>query len=103
MAAELGGRLLLRYLTPAQVGSFTNGSDREHYVTPTPYAPDEAIRWLALPGVTVPREHALVLDPASIDVILGPRKVRWGGGIEYILPDGFPKAALHFAWEVVVA
>ena len=103
VAKHLGGRLLLRYLAPAQVGEFTGGSRKLHYVTPTPYTPTEAIGWLALPAPSVPREYALVLKPEAIDEILGPRVVRWGGGIEYLLPNGFRQSALHFGWEVRIS
>lgn len=103
VSEHLGGRLLLRYLTPVQVGTMTGGTSDVQYVTPTPYAPDEAISWLALPAPTVPRQHALVLKPEVVDVILGPRVVRWGGGIEYLLPNGFPRTALHFAWEIRIS
>jgi hypothetical protein len=103
VAGHLGGRLLLRYVTPAQLGEFTGGSSKRHHVTPTPYAPKEAINWLALPAPGVPREHALVLKPEAIDDILGPRIVRWGGGIEYVLPNGFSHSALHFDWEVRIS
>jgi hypothetical protein len=103
VAEHLGGRLLLRYVVPAQVGAFTAGDGAVHYVTPTPYSPEEAISWLALPAPGVPREHALVLKPEEIDLIRGPRIVRWGGGLEYILPHGFSRDALHFPWEVRIS
>lgn len=103
VAQHLGDRLLLRYIVPAQIGAFTSGDPGSHYVTPTPYAPADAIIWLALPAPGIPREHALVLRPELIDLILGPRTVRWGGGIEYILPRGFPQAALHFPWEIRIS
>lgn len=45
VAAELGGRYLLRYLTRKQYGQFTSGSASLQFVTPTPYSPTEAISW----------------------------------------------------------
>jgi hypothetical protein len=95
VAQELGGRLLVRYLVPAQTAEFTNGStDRDHWVTPTAIASENVVSWLALYAPRVKREHALILDPAKIEIIRGPAWIRFGQGIEYYLPTGFPKAAV---------
>ena len=95
VARELGGRVLLRYLLEEQVDSFTSGSiGRKHWLTPTPYAPSETICWLALWVPNRPRRHVMLLDPARIDAIKGPRWIRFGRGIEYFLPTGFPEQAL---------
>jgi len=104
VADELGGRYLLRYMLPHQVGKFTNGSNNRQYVTPTAYSPEETISWLALPAPILPRPYALILDPAKMPhaKILGPRWVRLGMGIEYILPDGFPPQAIVGSWEILV-
>jgi len=101
---ELGGRYLLRYLLPHQVGLFTTGSTHRQYVTPTAYAPGETIYWLALPAPRQPRTYVLVLDPRKMPntEILGPRWVRLGTGIEYILPGGFPSGAVVGGWEIRV-
>ena len=87
IAAELAGRLLMRFLTTAQVGTLTNGSTRQTYVTPTPYTSEEAVFWLNLPDPLLPRTHVLFLDPATIPLIIGPMWVAWNRGIQYILPD----------------
>jgi hypothetical protein len=102
VATELSGRYLLRYLLPHQVGQYAAGSGDQHWVTPTPYAPEETVSWLALPAPRDPRTYVMVLHPAQIPVICGPRWVRFGGGIEYYLPNGFPPAALAFSWELEV-
>jgi hypothetical protein len=95
VALELGGRLLVRYLVDSQVNEFLNGSeDRDHWVTPTPIAPENAVAWLALFAPLLARRHALVLNPEEIDVIRGPAWIRGGQGIEYYLPNGFPQAAV---------
>jgi hypothetical protein len=99
---ELGGRFLLRYVVPAQLAVFGSGSRGVHWVTPTPYQPEETISWLALPALSEPRRHALILDPREIEVICGPRWVRLGCGIEYILPHGFPERALVLPWPIEV-
>ncbi len=92
---EIGRRGLLRYLRNDQKGSLTGGSNRLQYVTPTPYTPEEASRWLALMWPWVLRRYVLVLDPRKIDrPIRGPRVISGGFGIEYILPKGFPAAAI---------
>jgi hypothetical protein len=102
VAQELGGRYLLRYVLPDQVGQFTDGSGNPHHVTPTPYAPRDTVAYLALPRPAAPRLYVMLLDPGRIPVIMGPRWIRLGKGIEYILPSGFPKEALVFGWEVEV-
>lgn len=99
---ELGGRYLLRYLLSHQVGLYRNGSNERQYATPTPYAPEETISWLALPAPERPRPFVLILDPSKIVEVLGPRWVRLGKGIEYILPLGFPREAIVFGWELEV-
>lgn len=108
VAHELGGRYLLRYLLPQQVGLFIQGSIAKHYVTPTPYAPEETIAYLALPHPTQPHPYVLVLDPAQIVHIWGPQWIRGGMGIQYILPNGFPQEAIVVpgtpgaAWEIQI-
>ncbi len=108
VADEIGGRYLLRYLLPHQVGTYTVGSGATHYVTPTPYAPEETVPFLALPRPTVPRPYALVLDPRQVDYIWGPQWVRGAPGIQYVLLQGFPARAIVVpgtpgaAWEIQV-
>jgi len=101
VAIELGGRFLLRYLLRKRYWQFTGGSSQLQFVTPTPYSPSEAVTWLALPNPTL-REFVLFLDPSQISVICGPRRVRLGGGLEYILPQGFPASARLVGWPVPV-
>jgi hypothetical protein len=112
VAQELAGRFLLRYVLRKQVGAFTAGTRDKTHATPTPLAPEETVRWLALPAVPRPRRYVLLIDPARLPdgyKILGPRWVRLGGGIEYILPDGYPREAIvtigtepDGQWELVV-
>lgn len=109
VARELRGRMLLRYLTARQVGTFRSGSQEAYYTTPTPYASDEVAAWLVVPRPQVLREHVLILDPARVDVIRGPQWVAMGRGIQYILPAGFPPEAIVVPgvrdgdWEVKVS
>jgi hypothetical protein len=99
---ELGGRFLLRYLLPSQTRVFLEDVARKHWVTPTPYSPEETISRLALPAPTQPREYVLILDPREIEEVRGPRHVLFGSGIEYILPRGFRKEALVLPWPLEV-
>ena len=101
VAAELGGRRLLRYLTRSQYGQFAAGAPKLEYVTPTPYSPTEALSWLALPTATR-RSFVLILDPKEILEMRGPKRVRLGGGLEYVLPKGFPASALVLPWPIPV-
>lgn len=94
LVTELGGRLLLRYLLPEQVGELTRGTARPQCVTPTPYAPGETISWLGLPPASGPRTWVLLLDSHYLDDVRGPRWIQFGGGIEYVLPHGFSAEAV---------
>lgn len=100
VAQELRGRLLLRYVLPSQVGMFGQGSRLEHWATPTPLAAEDVVSWLDLPSPSQPRTHVMLLDPAKIEAIQGPKWVRHGQGIEYFLPRGFPAAAILQPWEI---
>lgn len=104
LTQQLGRRYLLRYLLPFQVVYFANGTSglptsfvsKTHYVTPTPFSPEEAAAWLALPVPDQLRPYVVLLDPRLIPhtvKVAGPRWVRWGGGIEYVL-DSFPTNAV---------
>jgi hypothetical protein len=101
IAAELGGRYLLRYLIRKQHRKFTAGSASLQFVTPTPYSPTEVISWLALP-TTARREFALFLNATHLSDVRGPRRVLLGGGLEYILASGFPASAIVVGWPVPV-
>ncbi len=98
-------RLLLRYVRSHQIGALSGGTTTPQYVTVTPYAGDEAVSWLALPNPMDPPTHVLLLDPAQMagHRLAGPRWVRLGNGIEFILLDGFPNhAVVKPGWEVEV-
>jgi hypothetical protein len=96
---ELGGRYFLRYVLGYQVGEFASGSSRRHCVTPTPIAIEDTISYLNLPRPVDQRLNVMILDPRRIDLVSGPRWVRGGKGIEYVLPRGFPPQARVFEWE----
>src|SRR5690242_20129012 len=81
LPGQLGGRYLLRYLLRSQLGTLTSGTSQTQYVTPTPYAPEETITWLALPPTAGYREWVLLLDPGQLTHVRGPRWIRLGGGI----------------------
>lgn len=102
VSKELGGRLLLRYLLATQIGIFYGGSNKLHFVTPTPIAPADTVSILALPAPGTSRDFAMLLDPKQIPDIWGPRYVRAGQGVEYLLPSGFPQSALVLPWEVQI-
>jgi len=96
------GRFLLRYVRRSQQGRFTSGSTGQTFVTPTPYAPEEAVSWLSLPFPGDPPALVLLLDPRELGYrdtgpiyrVYGPRWVPFGRGIEYLLYDGFPERAI---------
>ncbi|MEU8849044.1 hypothetical protein AB0C70_22970 [Streptomyces sp. NPDC048564] len=100
---EIGGRCALRYLRRHQVGVYSGGTTDPQWVTLTPYTPKEAVRWLALPNPLDPPGFVLFIDIASVPIVKGPGRVRLGGGIEYLLPGGFPaEAVVHPKWEVEI-
>ena len=101
IAAELGGRYLLRYLIRKQYRQFTTGSTALQFVTPTPYSPIEVISWLALPTPTR-REFVLFLDAMHLSDVRGPRRVLLGGGLEYLLASGFPANSIVVGWPIPV-
>lgn len=102
--AELGGRFLVRYLLKEALPSATRGTARATYVTPTPYSPTDAVELLILPAEDRQREHAMLLDPRNVSVVLGPRWVQGGFGIEYILPEGYtPEAIALRPWSLRMA
>jgi hypothetical protein len=101
IAAELGGRYLLRYLIRKQYRQFTTGSTSLQFVTPTPYSPTEVISWLSLP-TPARREFVLFLDALRLSDVRGPRRVLVGGGLEYPLASGFPANAIVVGWPVPV-
>ncbi len=102
VAIELGGRYLLRYMLPRQVGKYALGSPDRHFVTPTAYSPEDTVSWLYLPKPNEKRRYVMLLDPAKIPYVQGPRWVHLGKGIEYILPHGFPREAVVGRWELEV-
>jgi hypothetical protein len=97
--SPLVGRYLLRYLLPHQVGLFITGSRHRQYVTPTAYAPEETISWLALPAPKQPRTYGLLLDARKMadTEILGPRWVRLGKRVEIFFPVVFRLGQLWVA------
>jgi hypothetical protein len=102
VAEELGRRYLLRYLLSDQLGQFLDGSVFRHFLTPTPLRPQHAVSFLTLPSPGKPRTHVLVIDVSKVDAVCGPRWIRFGTGIEYLLPRGFPKSALVVDWEIEI-
>ena len=102
VARELCGRPLLRYLRRQDVGRYLYGDSNRHCTTPTPYASEDLIGFLNLPDPASRRTHFLLLDAAKVDEIRGPRYIAWGGGIEYVLPEGFPQEALVNPWGIEI-
>jgi hypothetical protein len=92
VAIELNGRALLRYVD--RWSAHESGRTIETFACPTPYTPSEVMRFLAPPRPDLLRDYVLFLDPKEIVVIRGPRWCNLGGGIEYVLPDGYPETAI---------
>ncbi len=100
VSAELHGRKLLHFVLDQNLGAYRHGTRREIFTTPTPYPADDVVAFLALPSAHLLRRHVLILDPMMLHDIRGPRQVRWGHGIEYILARGFGEDAIDSRWEM---
>ena len=67
--------------------------DGKHWLTPTPLCPANVVHALALPTDLEVPSYALILDPNKI-VAYGPRRVRGGRAVEYLVKDGFALDAI---------
>lgn len=94
LATQLGGRPLLRYLLAHQAEEARTGRAGVVYATPTPMDPLEVAPANATPAVDRTRPFVLLLDPLLLAGVRGPRRVRQGFGIEYILTRGFSPDAV---------
>jgi hypothetical protein len=97
LAAQLGGRLLVKYLRKEDRRTYSGSSAVVHFpgihhVTPTAICLSNLASVLNLPPLDPPR-YALLLDPTRLEA-LGPRRIRGGRAIEYVLPRGFPLSAV---------
>jgi hypothetical protein len=89
VADELAGRMLVRYVTEQHPPPAS-----EAWLTPTPLGARGAGTILHLPHQVTTRHWVLVIDPARVGVIQGPRRVTMGQGIEYYLPHGYDAGAV---------
>ena len=85
LSGELGGRYLLRYMLPYQVGRMIGGIGAPQHVTPTAYSPEETNSWLALPAPASPRSYVLLLNPSRLTNVVGPPlgTLRWGNRVYF--------------------
>lgn len=102
VAEMLQGRKLLKYLTQAQVGSYSNGTSAPVYTTSTPMPVEDLSDCLHLPKAGIARPYALLLEPSEIVALKGPHWVSQGTGIEFLLPGGFPSSAIVGVGEIRV-
>lgn len=87
------GRPLLRYVRQSDLAQLSTPAwfNRPHWLTPTPLCPRDIKAYLHLPSFLPQPTHAIIVDPAFLPVLRGPRYVEHGLTIEYIsagLPDG---------------
>jgi hypothetical protein len=97
LAAQLGDRYLLKYVrrddrTIYAAPSRTAWFSGVHHVTPSVICRGDLVSALNLPPLAPPR-YALLLDPAKLEA-LGPRRIRGGRAVEYVLPNGFALDAI---------
>ncbi len=107
LVGQLGGRYLLKYVrkedrsrySPPFSGITTYPG--VHYLTPTAICREELIGTLNLPPLPPPK-FALILNPAYLQAH-GPRRVRSGQAIEYVLKNGFlSNAVVSPGWPVEI-
>lgn len=97
LADQLSGRSLIKYVRTddrhrySVLSSITHFPG-VHYLTPTPLCREAVTGALNLPPFATPR-YALVLDPTKLTAH-GPRRIRGGSAIEYVLLNGFPADAI---------
>ncbi len=96
--AQIGGRFLMKYLRSGDRARFSVISkakhfDGLHWVTPTPLCTANVVEALALPTSLPAPSYALILDPDKV-VAYGPRRIRGGRAVEYLLKNGFPLDAI---------
>ena len=94
LAHQLGERPLLRYLLHTQLREFLSGTTVPQYLTPSAYSSEETVGFLALPAPEAPRPYVLLLDPRHLSDVRGPRRIKFGLGVEYIALSGFPGEAI---------
>lgn len=97
-ADHLGHRLLIKYVRADEADKFNKLTgvshfSGRHYLTPTPIACRDLMRVLALPPTKRP-QWALLLRPDRLTSVRGPRRIKHGFGVEYILEDGFSSDAM---------
>jgi len=97
---QLHGRLLIKYLTTADVERFGEAAGISHFsgmhsVTPTTIASSDLATLLGPGGPESAQFHALVLRPDRLGSVRGPRWFRDKLGIEYVVGDGFSSAAIE--------
>jgi hypothetical protein len=90
VSAEIGNRCLIYYaISPNILSALQRMRDEQRhlYLTTTALPPGPVMALiLCLPRPQDLRRHAFVFDPAHLDVIFfGPRRVRLGYGLEYLI------------------
>jgi hypothetical protein len=90
VADELGGRLLVRYVTDQHVPPSMSAV----WTTTSAICAVCSGPILHLPAQVTHRHWVFIIDPAKVDAIKGPRRCIMGQGVEYILPNGYEAKAL---------
>ncbi len=101
---HFAGRLLVRYLRKGDLAQVTDTvwQNRAHSLTITPLCKDTLRRYLNLPSSLPPPTHALLVDPLLLPAIRGPRYVRLGFSVEYVVPSLPDTAIVGPRWAVEI-
>lgn len=92
LAGHFENRLLVRYVRRTDLSLVTNTTwqHRPHWLTLTPLCKGSVSHFLNLPSHLPSPTHALIVDPAELPDLRGPRYVQFGFAVEYLtsaLPD----------------
>jgi len=98
LTAELCSRHLIKYVRQADLSHYSALSGitffpGRHFVTPMAVAAADLQSALALPPLPTP-SGALLLNPAKLTLVRGPRRIAAGIGVEYIIDEGFTLDAI---------
>lgn len=107
LANEVGDRLLIKYIREGEHLRYNPSAPFRmlgpQYVTLTPFDRDEAASRLNMPSFLSGPMYLVLLEPSKVEA-WGPKRVRGGTGIEYVLVNGFDSSAIvPPGWPIRVA
>lgn len=101
---HFAGRLLVRYVRKSDLAQVTSTTwqNRTHWLTTTPLCKGSVRTYLNLPSSLPAPTHALLVDPLVLQGIRGPRYVRLGFSVEYLVPTLPDASIVGNKWAVEI-